>query len=151
MAYTKVVVQAEDFDTAAESAALLAGDTANGALVSFTGLVRGGAVKAMELEHYPLMTEKSLAEIVADARRRWPVLGGVTIIHRIGKLLPGDQIVLVLVASPHRAAAFEAAEFMMDWLKTEAPFWKKEYLADGSAHWVDARETDEKAKERWQQ
>lgn len=151
MAYTKVVVQAEDFDTAAESAALLAGDTVNGALVSFTGLVRGGDVKAMELEHYPLMTEKSLREIVAAARRRWPVLGGVTIIHRIGKLLPGDQIVLVLVASPHRAAAFEAAEFMMDWLKTEAPFWKKEYLADGSAHWVDARETDEKAKERWQQ
>lgn len=150
MACTKVVVQAADFDTAAESAALLAGDTVNGALVSFTGLVRGGDVKAMELEHYPLMTEKSLKEIVADARRRWPVLGGVTIIHRIGKLLPGDQIVLVLVASPHRAAAFQAAEFMMDWLKTEAPFWKKEYLADGTAHWVDARETDEKAKERWQ-
>ena len=150
MPFTKVEVRHEDFDAAAESRELLTGDTVNGALVSFTGLVRGGNVQAMELEHYPLMTEKSLRAIVEDARRRWPVLGGVTIIHRIGKLIPGDQIVLVLVASPHRAAAFEAAEFMMDWLKTEAPFWKKEYLADGTAHWVDARETDEKAKERWQ-
>ena len=95
------------------------------------------------------MTEKSLRAIVDDARRRWPVLGGVTIIHRVGKLLPGDQIVLVIVASPHRAAAFEAAEFMMDWLKTEAPFWKKEHFTDGTALWVDARETDEKAKDRW--
>ena len=103
----------------------------------------------MELVHYAEMTEKSLRAIVDDARRRWPVLGGVTIIHRVGKLLPGDQIVLVIVASPHRAAAFEAAEFMMDWLKTEAPFWKKEYLTDGTAQWVDARETDEKAKDRW--
>lgn len=149
MAYTKVVVQTADFDAGKESAALLAGDIVDGALVTFTGLVRGGGITAMELEHYPEMTEKSLRAIVDDARRRWPVLGGVTIIHRVGKLLPGDQIVLVIVASPHRAAAFEAAEFMMDWLKTEAPFWKKEYLTDGTAQWVDARETDEKAKDRW--
>ena len=114
MAYTKVVVQTADFDAGKESAALLAGDTADGALVTFTGLVRGGGITAMELEHYPEMTEKSLRAIVDDARRRWPVLGGVTIIHRVGKLLPGDQIVLVIVASPHRAAAFEAAEFMMN-------------------------------------
>lgn len=150
MPYTKVVVQTADFDVAAESKALLAGDTDDGALVSFIGLVRGGSVCAMELEHYPAMTEKSLREIVEDARRRWPVLGGVTIIHRVGKLFPGDNIVLVLAASPHRAAAFEAAEFMMDWLKTEAPFWKKEHLADGTAHWVDARESDDAAKNRWQ-
>ena len=150
MPYTRIAVQTADFDAAAEAKRLLAGDSVNGALVTFTGLVRGGEVLAMELEHYPAMTEKSLAAIVEDARRRWPVLGGVTVIHRVGRLLPGEQIVLVIVASPHRAAAFEAAEFIMDWLKTEAPFWKKEYLAHGEARWVDARETDDAAKARWQ-
>jgi len=119
-------------------------------LVSFTGLVRGGDVSEMELEHYPGMTEKALAEIEAEARERWP-LQGVTIIHRVGPLAPGARIVFfVATASRHRAAAFEAAEYLMDFLKTRAPFWKKEDTADG-ARWVDARETDDAAAARWKQ
>ena len=101
----------------------------------------------MTLEHYPGMTEASLSEIEDEASRRWP-LQGVTIIHRIGELAPGDRIVLVITASPHRQAAFEAAEFLMDYLKTRAPFWKKEATPDG-AHWVDARESDDAAARRW--
>ena len=148
----KVSVQAEDFDIGAEIARLTAAAGDVGAVVSFTGLVRGGAgaeaVEAMELEHYPAMTVRALEEIVAEAERRWP-LGGVRVIHRHGRLEPGARIVLVLTASRHRQAAFEAAEFLMDYLKTRAPFWKKEHGAQGAA-WVDARETDDAAARRWQ-
>lgn len=142
-----VRVQTEDFDPGAELEALSAGRDDIGALVSFTGLVRGGDVSEMVLEHYPGMTEKALEEIEAEARERWP-LQGVTIIHRIGPLAPGARIVFVAAASPHRAAAFEAAEFLMDYLKTRAPFWKKESTPDG-ARWVDARDTDDFAAARW--
>lgn len=103
----------------------------------------------MELEHYPAMTENAVRGIVRDARSRWPAVESVTVIHRVGKLLPGDNIVLVIVSSAHRREAFEAAEFIMDWLKTEAPFWKKETLTDGTACWVDARESDDAARDRW--
>jgi molybdopterin synthase catalytic subunit len=146
-----VSVQTADFDIAAEIDALTRGDRDIGAVVSFTGLVREtareGAISAMELEHYPGMTESALEEIVAEASRRWP-LQGVRVIHRHGPLAPGDRIVLVLTASRHRQAAFEAASFLMDYLKTRAPFWKKETGAAG-ARWVDARETDDEAAERW--
>ncbi len=143
-----VSVQQEDFDIAAEMARLTAGDADIGAVVSFTGLVRGtGGLTAMELEHYPGMTEKALEEIEAEARARWP-LSAVRIIHRHGRLATGDNIVLVLTASRHRQAAFEAAEFVMDFLKTKAPFWKKEEGPEG-ANWVDARDSDDAATERW--
>ena len=147
-----VSVQREDFDVAAEMARLAEGDQDIGAIVSFTGLVRrasgDGPVTAMELEHYPGMTERAIEEIVAGARARWP-LQAVRVIHRYGSLKPGDRIVLVLTASRHRQAAFEAAEFLMDYLKTRAPFWKKEESA-GGARWVDARETDDTAARRWE-
>ena len=144
-----VRVQREDFDPGAELAALTDGRTDVGGLVSFTGLVRGdGGLKAMTLEHYPGMTEKALEAIEAEARERWPLLG-VTIIHRVGPLAPGARIVFVAAASAHRRAAFEAADFLMDYLKTRAPFWKKEEGADGSATWVDARESDDAAAARW--
>ena len=139
-----VRVQREDFDLGAEAAALEAGA---GAVVTFTGIVRGGDVSAMTLEHYPGMTEAALAEIEAEARARWP-LSGATIIHRVGRLLPGERIMMVAAASAHRQAAFEAAEFLMDYLKTRAPFWKKEETGAGT-RWVDARETDESAARRW--
>ena len=146
-----VSVQLEDFDIAAETARLTAAYPDIGAMVSFTGLVRrttaGGPITAMELEHYPGMTERALEEIVAEARARWP-LQGVRVIHRYGSLNPGDRIVLVLTASRHRQAAFEAAEFLMDYLKTSAPFWKKEDHA-GGGRWVDARDTDDSAMARW--
>ena len=142
-----VRVQKEDFDPTTELDALSAGRDNIGAMVSFTGLVRGGDVSEMELEHYPGMTEKALEEIEAEARERWP-LEGVTIIHRVGPLAPGARIVFVATASRHRAAAFEAAEYLMDFLKTRAPFWKKETTAEGD-RWVDARETDDAATARW--
>lgn len=146
-----VSVQTGDFDIGAEIEALVGGDRDVGAVVSFTGLVRemtgGGAIHAMELEHYPGMTERALEAIVAEARARWP-LQGVRVIHRHGVLMPGDRIVLVLTASRHREAAFEAAAFLMDYLKTRAPFWKKETGAEGT-RWVDAQETDDRAAERW--
>lgn len=146
-----VSVQREDFDIAAEMARLTAADPDIGAVVSFTGLVRqmtnDGPITAMELEHYPGMTERALEEITAEAEARWP-LQGVRVIHRYGRLKPGDRIVLVLTASRHRQAAFEAAEFLMDYLKSRAPFWKKEDHA-GSARWVDARDTDDSAAARW--
>ncbi len=146
-----VSVQAEDFDIATEMATLRAGRTDIGAIVSFTGLVRdtahGETISDMELEHYPGMTEKALAEIEAIANTRWP-LQATRIIHRFGKLAPGEQIVLVLTASPHRQAAFEAAEYLMDYLKSRAPFWKKEGTKDGG-RWVDAGDTDEEALNRW--
>ncbi|GLC92394.1 molybdopterin converting factor subunit 2 [Cupriavidus sp. TA19] len=146
-----VRVQREDFDLGAEVAALRAGNPQVGAVASFIGTVRdvseGSAVSAMELEHYPGMTEKALAQIEAAASARWELLG-VTIIHRVGPLLPLDQIVLVAVASKHRGNAFAACEFIMDYLKSEAPFWKKEETPEG-ARWVDARVTDEDALKRW--
>ena len=142
-----VSVQSADFDIGAEIDALArSGDI--GAVVSFTGLVRDtGGVSQMELEHYPGMTEAALEAIAGEATQRWP-LAGVRIIHRYGPLQPQDRIVLVLTASRHRAAAFEAAEFIMDYLKTRAPFWKKETTPDG-AKWVDAREADDAAEARW--
>ncbi len=146
-------VQPEPFEIAAEVAALTAGRTDIGAIVTFTGTVRGEAkgkpIRSMTLEHYPGMTEAELARIEAEAQARWP-LQGTTIIHRIGELLPGDVIVLVVAASPHRQAAFEAAAFLMDYLKTRAPFWKKETGLDGVGHWVDARDADDAALAKWQ-
>lgn len=142
-------VQAEDFDIAAETAALTAGRDDIGAVVTFTGLVRGGDIAAMTLEHYPEMTEKALAKIEAEANARWPLKASL-IIHRVGRLRPGEQIVLVAAASANRHAAFEAASFLMDYLKTDAPFWKAEERPEGTA-WVDARETDTTARDRWSQ
>jgi molybdopterin synthase catalytic subunit len=146
-----VSVQTADFDIAAEIEALVGAERDVGAIVSFTGLVRemteAGALTGMELEHYPGMTERALEAIVAEARGRWP-LQGVRVIHRHGPLAPGDRIVLVLTASRHREAAFAAAAFLMDYLKTRAPFWKKETRAEG-ARWVAARDTDDRAAERW--
>lgn len=146
-----VSVQREDFDIAAETARLVGGNREIGAVVSFTGLVREmtgeDPITGMELEHYPGMTERALEEIVAEARARWP-LEAVRVIHRYGRLAPGERIVLVLAASRHRQAAFEAAAFLMDYLKTRAPFWKKEAHA-GGARWVEAREDDDHAARRW--
>jgi molybdopterin synthase catalytic subunit len=142
-------VQREDFDLGTELAALRAGRADIGALVSFTGLVRSeaGDVGGMELEHYPGMTEKALAGIEAEAQTRWPLQASL-VIHRYGVLAPGEQIMMVATASAHRQAAFAAAEFLMDYLKSRAPFWKKEHWAQGAA-WVDAREEDTAALERW--
>lgn len=147
----RISVQTEDFDVSTELKNLSSHDKTIGALVSFVGLVRdineGQNIQAMTLEHYPGMTEKALSEIAQEAQKRWP-LQGITIIHRVGELLPSDQIVLVITASRHRHAAFESADFLMDFLKSKAPFWKKENTADG-ARWVDARESDEVALARW--
>lgn len=147
-----VRVQTEDFDIADEMKRLTAGRTDIGAVATFTGLVRGGAdadgVATMTLEHYPGMTEEELARVEVEAVRRFAV-DATLIIHRVGTLNPGDNIVLVMAASRHRKAAFEAAEFLMDFLKTRAPFWKKEQRADGTAEWVDARESDGEAERRW--
>ena len=142
-----VRIQAEDFDVGAEIAALSRGRTDVGAVASFTGVCRGGDIVAMTLEHYPGMAEAEIARHVAEAERRWPLLG-VTVIHRHGRLVPGDNIVLVATASSHREAAFAAAEFLMDYLKTQAPFWKKEERAGGDG-WVDARNSDDAAAARW--
>lgn len=146
-----VRVQAEDFDIGAEVAALTAGRPSIGGVASFLGLVRdvaGGApVTAMTLEHYPGMTERQLEAIEAEARARWP-LDDVLIIHRHGRLEPGDRIVLVVTASAHREAAFDACRFLMDWLKTKAPFWKLEDTPDGE-RWVEAKSSDDQAAERW--
>lgn len=146
-----ISVQAEDFDVAGEMRAMAAGRTDIGAIVTFTGLVRdmagGENISDMELEHYPGMTEKALADIEAQANTRWE-LQATRIVHRYGKLEPGAQIVLVATASPHRQDAFEAAEFIMDFLKSRAPFWKKEGTPNGGK-WVDARDADEDALNRW--
>lgn len=145
----RIRVQPEPFDLAAEAVALEGAGV--GAVVTFSGLVRNhsalGVVSAVDLEHYPAMTEQALAAIVAEAEGRWPLLG-VTLIHRVGHLPAGAPIVLVAVASAHREAAFQAAAFLMDYLKTRAPFWKKEWV-DGVAHWVDAKESDAAAASRW--
>lgn len=146
-----VRIQREDFDVAAEIAGLTQGRADIGAVVSFSGLCRDeqGALSALELEHYPGMAEAEIARIAAEAVQRWP-LQGLTAIHRHGKIAPGDNIVLVVAASAHRQAAFEAANFLMDYLKSRAPFWKKEHRADGSeGGWVEAREADDKAAQRW--
>ena len=147
-----VRVQQADFDVGAELTALRAGDARVGALASFVGLVRdvshGTGVVEMTLEHYPGMTEKALADIVAEAKARWD-LYATLVIHRVGPLKPCDQIVVVAVTSAHRGEAFAACEFIMDYLKTRAPFWKREVTAEG-ARWVDARETDYSAAARWQ-
>src|SRR6266700_7109086 len=140
-------VQREDFDTGVELERLAAGDHAIGGVASFIGLVRdmGGAdgVSALILEHYPGMTEKKLAEIEAEANRRWPLAASL-IVHRYGRLEPGERIVLVATASSHRAAALESCQFLIDWLKTKAPFWKLEETPSGS-QWVDARDSDDAA------
>src|SRR6201987_4948005 len=144
-------LQSGDFDAAAEAALLTRGRTDVGAVVTFTGICRGseaGApVAALTLEHYPGMAEAEIARHVADAEARWPLFG-VTVIHRYGRLVPGDNIVLVVTAAAHRQAAFAAAEFLMDYLKTRAPFWKQEERA-GDKAWVDAKEADDAAAERW--
>jgi len=142
-----VRLQREDFDIGAEIARLSQGRTDVGAVASFTGICRGGDIAAMTLEHYPGMAEAEIERHVAEAETRWPLLG-VTVIHRYGRLVPGDNIVLVATASQHREAAFAAAEFLMDYLKTRAPFWKKEERAGGDG-WVEARQSDAAAAERW--
>jgi len=146
-----VRVQTEDFDAGAEIARLRAGDRSVGAIASFIGTVRdtndAASVAELTLEHYPGMTEAALAEIVDEARRRFDIRDAL-VIHRVGTLAPGDQIVLVVVTSAHRGMAFHACEFVMDYLKTRAPFWKKERLPDGE-RWVDARASDDEAAQRW--
>ncbi|TIP00498.1 MAG: molybdenum cofactor biosynthesis protein MoaE [Mesorhizobium sp.] len=144
-------IQREDFDVAAEIAGLTGGRTDIGAVVTFSGLCRDeqGALSALELEHYPGMAEAEIGRIAAEAVERWP-LQGLSVIHRHGKIRPGENIVLVVAASAHRQAAFEAANFLMDYLKSRAPFWKKEHLADGSeGGWVEAKQTDDQAADRW--
>ncbi|MCP4316459.1 MAG: molybdenum cofactor biosynthesis protein MoaE [Hyphomicrobiales bacterium] len=144
-------VQVEDFDLQTEIDALTNGQRDIGAVVSFTGLCRDdkGALAALELEHYPGMAEAEMLRIAQEAAERWP-LNGVTVIHRYGKIEPGENIVLVVAASKHRQAAFDGASFMMDFLKSKAPFWKREIRKDGSeSAWVDARDTDEEALKRW--
>ncbi len=144
-------VQREDFDIGEEIAALTRGKATIGGVTSFVGLVRdmagGEKISGMTLEHYPGMTEKQLAEIEAEAHRRWP-LDAVLIVHRYGPLKPGDRIVLVATASAHRDAAFDACRFLIDWLKTKAPFWKLEETGTG-ARWVEAKASDDAAAERW--
>ncbi len=146
-----VRVQREDFDAGAEIARLRAGDPRVGAVASFIGVARdrndGARVASMTLEHYPGMTERALEDIVAQAKRRWDVIE-ILVIHRVGELKPLDQIVLVVVTSGHRGDAFAACEFVIDYLKTEAPFWKKESTPDGT-RWVDARDSDDAARNRW--
>jgi molybdopterin synthase catalytic subunit len=151
LGFSEVRVQQEDFDLGAEVARLRAGDPRIGAVVTFVGTVRdlneGAKVAELELEHYPGMTERALQDIVEQARSRWPLYGAL-VVHRIGPMLPMEQIVLVAVSSAHRGEAFAACEFIMDYLKTEAPFWKKEQTPDG-ARWVDARVSDDAAKAKW--
>ena len=147
-----VRLQTEDFDIAAEVARLTHGRTDIGAVATFTGICRGSeageAIAAMTLEHYPGMAEAEIARHVEEAKARWPLLG-VTVIHRYGRLVPGDNIVLVIATSSHRQDAFAAAEFLMDYLKTQAPFWKREERAEG-VQWVAAKDADDAAVERWQ-
>jgi molybdopterin synthase catalytic subunit len=148
---SRVRVQQADFDLSHEVAQLRAGRSKVGAIVSFVGTVRdlndGARVAELELEHYPEMTERALQDIVGQARTRWPLYGAL-VVHRVGPMLPLEQIVLVAVSSAHRGDAFAACEFIMDYLKTEAPFWKKEQTPEG-ARWVDARVSDDAAKAKW--
>jgi molybdopterin synthase catalytic subunit len=148
----RILVGEADFDSGAEIARLLAGRTDIGGIGCFLGTVRseagGRTITALTLEHYPAMTGPALARIGAEAERRWNLLG-CTLIHRVGRLYPGENIVLVLAASAHRQAALDATGFLIDWLKTKAPFWKKESFADGLEAWVAARAADEDAATRW--
>ncbi len=148
---SEVRIQTEDFDLSREMAQLRAGNAKVGAIVNFVGTVRdlneGASVAEMELEHYPGMTEQSIQAIIDQARQRWPIYSAL-VIHRVGQLKPMDQIVLVAVTSPHRGEAFSACEFIIDYLKTEAPFWKKEQTPEG-ARWVDARTSDDDALRKW--
>ena len=144
-----VRVQAGVFDAGSEMSALLGGRTDAGGVGCFVGTVRGtDGVAALVLEHYPGVTERALRGIAEEAGRRWPLLG-CTVVHRVGRMEPGEAIVLVLAVSAHRAAALEATGFLIDWLKTRAPFWKKEELTDGTERWVEARSTDDAAAARW--
>jgi molybdopterin synthase catalytic subunit len=146
-----VRVQREEFDAAAETALLARGRKDVGAIVSFVGYCRdeGGRLAALELEHYPGMAEEEMARVAREAESRWPLIG-VTTIHRYGRITPGEQIVLVAVASAHRSEAFAAAEMLMDFLKTRAPFWKRALRADGAAEgWVDAKDEDDSSAARW--
>ncbi|PZO77156.1 MAG: molybdopterin synthase catalytic subunit [Mesorhizobium amorphae] len=145
-----VRVQSEPIEPAAEAARLADGRTDVGAVVSFTGLCRheGGALLGLELEHYPGMAEDEIGRIASEAARRWPLLG-LSAVHRFGMVRPGEVIVLVAAASAHRNAAFEAASFLMDYLKTDAPFWKKEHRREGSGAWVEAKASDDTARGRW--
>ena len=147
-----VRVQREDFDVAAETEKLLGGRTDVGAVVTFTGRVRGSddgrQIAALTLEHYPDMTEAEMARIEAEAQARWALQASL-VVHRVGELKAGENIVLVITAASHRQAAFEAAGFLMDYLKTRAPFWKKETTSGGESGWVDAREQDDSAAKRW--
>ncbi len=146
-----VRIQSADFDVAAEITLLTQGRADVGAVVTFTGLCRdeAGSLAALELEHYPGMAEAEITRIANEAIERWP-LAGITAIHRFGRIKPGENIVLVVAGSKHRQAAFEAANFLMDYLKSRAPFWKKEHRIDGSeGGWVDAKESDEAAAARW--
>jgi molybdopterin synthase catalytic subunit len=149
-----VRIQRDDFDVGTEARALTLGRADIGAVVTFTGIVRGEAdakaIATMTLEHYPEMTQAELERVEAQARVRWP-LSASLVIHRVGELKPGDNIVLVITASAHRQAAFDAAQFLMDYLKSRAPFWKKETSTTGEASWVDPREGDERALERWRE
>lgn len=150
----RISVQTEDFDTGAEIAALTANRTDIGGIGVFIGTVRDNpgpgapAVTALTLEHYPGMTERAISKIVAEAEGRWPLLG-CTVIHRVGTLRAGENIVLVIAASSHRQAALDATAFLIDWLKTKAPFWKREDFASGETAWVEARESDDAAAARW--
>jgi molybdopterin synthase catalytic subunit len=151
MAAARVTVQEADFDLAAEIAALRAGDAGVGAVASFVGIVRdrndGQGVRSMELEHYPGMTERAIESMIDQATQRFDIRAA-RVIHRVGLLQPQDQIMMVAVASAHRGEAFQACEFLMDYLKTQAPFWKKEQTPAG-ARWVDARSSDDAAMARW--
>jgi molybdopterin synthase catalytic subunit len=150
MAAIRVAVQREAFDLAREAAAVREGRADVGAVVTFTGICRDedGALAALELEHYPGMAEAELTRIAEEAAARWPILAA-TILHRFGRIEPGEDIVLVVTASPHRVAALEAASFLMDYLKTRAPFWKKEHLRSAAGGWVAAKGSDDDAAERW--
>jgi molybdopterin synthase catalytic subunit len=147
-----VRVQEADFDVSTELATLTAGRTDIGGIGCFVGTVRDAAIgrpiAAMTLEHYPAMTEQSIRRIIDEAEQRWKLLG-CTVVHRVGRLVPGAQIVLVLAAASHRGEALEATSFLIDWLKTKAPFWKREEFTDGTGTWVEARDTDDLAAARW--
>jgi molybdopterin synthase catalytic subunit len=151
MVAIRIVVQRDDFDVAGEIVRLTALDARGiGAVVTFSGLCRdeNGRLAALELEHYPGMAEEEIARIAEEAAARWS-LAGITVIHRAGRILPGENIVLVVTASAHRQAAFAAASFLMDYLKTRAPFWKKEHATTGNDSWVAAKTTDDQAADRW--
>lgn len=146
----RISVQSDPFDLGAEANSFAAGDTGSGAVVTFTGVVRdlaGGDLDVMEIEHYPGMTEKAIARIAEEATNRWS-LNDVLVIHRHGRLMPGDKIMMVATAARHRKDAFEAAEYLMDYLKSRAPFWKKEITSDGE-DWVTSKDEDEAALDRW--